>query len=141
MFNAISRSQLFALDQDQALDFYVGTLGLEVAADMDLGFMRWLCVRVPGDPAREILLDRPAAPIMDEATAAQARDLLSKGAMAGSIFLTTDDAQTTFETLRDRGVEVTDEPTTRPYGIDFGIRDPFGNAIRIGQMFDTGVSW
>ncbi len=141
MFNAISRSQLFVLDQDQALDFYVGTLGLEVAADMDLGFMRWLCVRVPGDPAREILLDRPAAPIMDEATAAQARDLLSKGAMAGSIFLTTDDAQTTFETLRDRGVEVTDEPTTRPYGIDFGIRDPFGNAIRIGQMFDTGVSW
>lgn len=134
MFNAISRSQLFVLDQDQALDFYVGTLGLEVAADMDLGFMRWLCVRVPGDPAREILLDRPAAPIMDEATAAQARDLLSKGAMAGSIFLTTDDAQTTFETLRDRGVEVTDEPTTRPYGIDFGIRDPFGNAIRIGQM-------
>jgi catechol 2,3-dioxygenase-like lactoylglutathione lyase family enzyme len=141
MFNAISRSQLFVLDLDQALDFYVGTLGLEVAADMDLGFMRWLCVRVPGDPAREILLDRPAAPIMDEATAAQARDLLSKGAMAGSIFLTTDDAQTTFETLRDRGVEVTDEPTTRPYGIDFGIRDPFGNAIRIGQMFDTGVSW
>ncbi len=141
MFNAISRSQLLVLDQDQALDFYVGTLGLEVAADMDLGFMRWLCVRVPGDPAREILLDRPAAPIMDEATAAQARDLLSKGAMAGSIFLTTDDAQTTFETLRDRGVEVTDEPTTRPYGIDFGIRDPFGNAIRIGQMFDTGVSW
>ncbi len=141
MFNAISRSQLFVLDQDQALDFYVGTLGLEVAVDMDLGFMRWLCVRVPGDPAREILLDRPAAPIMDEATAAQARDLLSKGAMAGSIFLTTDDAQTTFETLRDRGVEVTDEPTTRPYGIDFGIRDPFGNAIRIGQMFDTGVSW
>jgi len=141
MFNAISRSQLFVLDQDQALDFYVGTLGLDVAADMDLGFMRWLCVRVPGDPAREILLDRPAAPIMDEATAAQARDLLSKGAMAGSIFLTTDDAQTTFETLRDRGVEVTDEPTTRPYGIDFGIRDPFGNAIRIGQMFDTGVSW
>jgi len=141
MINSISRSQVFVLDQDEALDFYVSTLGFEVAADVDLGFMRWLTVRVPGDPAREILLDRPAAPIMDEATAAQARDLLSKGAMAGSIFLTTDDAQTTFETLRDRGVEVTDEPTTRPYGIDFGIRDPFGNAIRIGQMFDTGVSW
>ena len=38
--------------------------------------------------------------------------------------------------LKERGVEVTDEPSTRPYGIDFGIRDPFGNAIRIGQMFD-----
>jgi hypothetical protein len=78
---------------------------------------------------------------MDEATAAQARELLTKGAMAGAIFLTTPDAQGTFETLKSRGVEVTDEPSAKPYGIDFGIRDPFGNAIRIGQIFDTGLSW
>ena len=56
--------------------------------------------------------------------------------MAGSIFLTTDDAHGTFAVLQERGVDVTDEPETRPYGIDFGIRDPFGNAIRIGQMAD-----
>lgn len=141
MFNNISRSQLFVLDQDQALDFYVGTLGFEVAADMDLGFMRWLTVRVPGDEQREILLERPGPPSMDDATATQVRELVSKGAVGGAIFLTTDDAQSTFETLRDRGVDVTDEPMERPYGIDFGIRDPFGNAIRIGQMFDTGVEW
>ena len=138
MFNAISRSQLFVLDQDEALDFYVGKLGLEVATDQDLGFMRWLTVRVPGDPVREILLEKPGAPVMDESTAEQVRELLTKGAVAGAIFLTTDDAQSTFETLRDRGVEITDEPTERPYGIDFGIRDPFGNAVRIGQMFEEG---
>ena len=137
MFNAISRSQLFVLDQDEALDFYVGKLGLEVATDQDLGFMRWLTVRVPGDPVREILLEKPGAPVMDESTAQQVRELLTKGAVAGAIFLTTDDAQGTFETLRDRGVEITDEPTERPYGIDFGIRDPFGNAVRIGQMFEA----
>ncbi len=137
MFNNISRSTLYVLDQDQALDYYVNTLGLEVAADIDLGFMRWLTVRVPGDPVREILLERPGPPMMDEATVEQVRGLLTKGAMAGSLFLTTDDAQATFATLTDRGVEVTDEPTERPYGIDFGIRDPFGNAIRIGQMFDN----
>ena len=136
MFNHISRSQLFVLDQDEALDFYVGVLGLEVAADQDLGFMRWLTVRVPGDPVREILLERPGPPVMDDATATQARELLSKGAVAGAIFLTTDDARATFAVLKERGVDVTDEPETRPYGIDFGIRDPFGNAIRIGQMFD-----
>ena len=56
---------------------------------------------------------------------------------AAALFLTTDDAQSTFETLKDRGVDITDEPTPKPYGIDFGIRDPFGNAIRIGQMFDN----
>lgn len=141
MFNNISRSQLFVLDQDQALDFYVDSLGMEVAADIDLGFMRWLTVRVPGDEDREILLERPGPPSMDDATAAQVRELVSKGAIGGAIFLTTDDAQGTFETLRDRGVDITDEPTKRPYGIDFGIRDPFGNAIRIGQIFDTGLTW
>ncbi|MGV8911704.1 MAG: VOC family protein [Rhodoglobus sp.] len=135
MFTSISRSQLFVLDQDKARDFYTNTLGMEVAADADLGFMRWLTVYVPGDPGREILLEKPGAPAMDNATAAQVADLVTKGAAAGSIFLTTDDAQSTFETLRDRGVDITDEPTERPYGIDFGIRDPFGNAIRIGQMF------
>lgn len=136
MYNSISRSQIFVLDQDEALNFYVNTLGLEVASDVDLGFMRWLTVRVPGDPDREILLERPGAPAMDEATAAQVRELVAKGAMGGWLCLTTDDATATFETLRERGVDITDEPSTKPYGIDFGIRDPFGNAIRIGQMFE-----
>ena len=31
------------------------------------------------------------------------------------------------------GVEVTDEPVERDYGTDFGIRDPFGNHVRISQ--------
>ncbi len=136
-FGGISRSQVYVLDQDQALDFYVGTLGFEVAADVDLGFMRWLCVKVPGQDGREILLEKPGAPRLDDETAAQVRDLLTKGAMAGSLFLTTDDAHATYAALVARGVDVNDEPTERPYGIDFGIRDPFGNAIRIGQMFDN----
>jgi len=136
MYNAISRSQIFVLDQDEALNFYTDVLGLEVAADVDLGFMRWLTVRVPGDPVREILLERPGPPSMDEATAAQVRELVTKGAMGGALFLTTDDAHGTFKILKERGVEVSDEPEARPYGIDFGIRDPFGNAIRVGQMFD-----
>jgi catechol 2,3-dioxygenase-like lactoylglutathione lyase family enzyme len=136
MYQAITRSQLFVLDQDDALDFYVNKLGLEVATDLDLGFMRWLTVRVPGDPVREILLERPGPPAMDEATAAQVRELVSKGAMGGWLCITTPDAHGTYAVLRERGVEITDEPSPKPYGIDFGIRDPFGNAIRIGQMFE-----
>lgn len=136
MFNMINRSQVFVLDQDEALHFYVDILGLEVASDIDLGFMRWLTVRVPGDQTREILLERPGPPAMDEATAQQVRELVTKGAMGGWLCLTTDDAPAVFATLKERGVDVTDEPSTKPYGIDFGIRDPFGNAIRIGQMFE-----
>ncbi|WP_445548687.1 VOC family protein, partial [Frankia sp. CiP1_Cm_nod2] len=47
MFNAITHSSVYVLDQDQAVDFYVGKLGLEITADVDLGFMRWLTVSVP----------------------------------------------------------------------------------------------
>jgi predicted enzyme related to lactoylglutathione lyase len=134
MLNAITQSQIFVLDQDEALDFYVNKLGLELNTDADLGFMRWLTVNVPGDPGRQILLEKPGPPAMDEATADQVRELVTKGAMGGWLCITTDDAQKTYETLLARGVEMTDEPTERPYGIDFGLRDPFGNRIRIGQM-------
>jgi catechol 2,3-dioxygenase-like lactoylglutathione lyase family enzyme len=134
MLTTLSRSQIFVLDQDEALDFYVGKLGLVVATDQDLGFMRWLAVCVPGHPDREILLEKPGPPGQDEATAAQVRELLTKGAMGGWLCFTTDDAQKAFEDLKAKGVDITDEPQQRPYGIDFGIRDPFGNAIRIGQM-------
>jgi len=135
MYTAIKQSQIFVLDQQQALDFYVGTLGLEVRTDVDLGFMRWLTVAVPGDTDREILLEVPGPPAMSEEVAAQVRDLLTKGAGGGWLILTTDDARGTYETLVSRGVDITDEPAERPYGIDFGIRDPFGNRLRIGQLY------
>jgi AraC-like DNA-binding protein len=48
--------------------------------------------------------------------------------------LATDDARGTYETLEANGIELTEEPTERPYGTDFGLRDPFGNAIRIVQL-------
>ena len=134
MFTAITHSSIFVTDQDAAVDFYVGKLGLEVADDVDLGFMRWLTIRVPGQDDRRILLEKPGPPSMDEQTGAQVRDLVTKGAMGLAFILTTDDCRGTFERLRARGVEFTDEPTERPYGIDFGLRDPFGNAIRIRQL-------
>jgi catechol 2,3-dioxygenase-like lactoylglutathione lyase family enzyme len=137
MYSRINVSQIFVLDQDQALDFYVGKLGLEVHTDADLGFMRWLTVCVPGDRSRQILLERPGPPAHDEATAAQVGDLLTKGAGGGWFTLTTDDAQAAYESLKGRGVEITDEPSEKGYGIDFGIRDPFGNPIRIGQLHEA----
>jgi uncharacterized glyoxalase superfamily protein PhnB len=133
MLDTIRLSQIFVLDQDRALDFYVGTLGLEVAMDADLGFMRWLTVRVPGEPGREILLERPGPPSMDDATAEQVRELLTKGATAGSVHFTTADCRKTYEELLAKGVEFTQEPIERFYGTDCGLRDPFGNAIRILQ--------
>jgi predicted enzyme related to lactoylglutathione lyase len=133
MLTNVRLSSIFVLDHEQALDFYVGKLGLEVQTDADLGFMRWLTVIVPGESDREILLEKPGPPAMDDATTEQVRELISKGATAGWIGFTVDDCQKVYEDLKARGVEFTEEPTQRDYGIDCGGRDPFGNAFRIMQ--------
>jgi catechol 2,3-dioxygenase-like lactoylglutathione lyase family enzyme len=134
MLKNIRLSGLFVLDQDEALDFYVGKLGLEVANDVDLGFMRWLTVQVPGDPDREVLLESPGPPAMDDATAEQVRELVAKGATGGWLGFATDDCRRTYEELLAKGVEFTEEPTERGYGIDCALRDPFGNTVRITQL-------
>jgi catechol 2,3-dioxygenase-like lactoylglutathione lyase family enzyme len=131
--SSLTLSSIYVLDQDEALDFYVGKLGLEVHTDQDLGFMRWLTVCVPGQRDRAVLLERPGPPAHDEATAAQVRELVTKGAGGGWIGFTTADARATYEELKAKGVELTEEPTERPYGTDFGLRDPFGNNVRINQ--------
>ena len=133
MLTKITHSQVYVLDQDEALDFYVGKLGLEVNTDADLGFMRWLTVNVPGQPERQILLEKPGPPSHDDATAEQVRELVTKGAMGMAGIFVVDDIHKTYEELLANGVEFTEEPTERDYGTDCALRDPFGNHIRIGQ--------
>ncbi len=133
MLKSLAISQIYVLDQEEALAFYVGKLGLKVKDDVDLGFMRWLTVTVPGDGDRQILLEKPGHPVMDDKTAAQVRDLVTKGRAGGHLFFTTDDCRKTYGELKAKGVEFTEEPTERPYGIDCGLRDPFGNHIRFSQ--------
>jgi catechol 2,3-dioxygenase-like lactoylglutathione lyase family enzyme len=134
MLNALTITQIYVPDQDQALDFYVGKLGFEVTNDMQFGPMRWLTVALPGQHDRALLLEKPGPPSMSEETAAQVRDLISKGAAGGHLFFRTDDAHKTHAELKEKGVEITEEPVDQPYGIDFGLRDPFGNHLRIAQM-------
>ena len=119
------------LDQDEALDFYTTHLGFEVRDDIDLGFMRWLTIGIPGQDT-SILLELVGSPQHDEVTAAQVRALVTHGALGG-VFLLTDDAHATYERLRAAGADITQEPVEQPYGTDFGLRDPFGNAVRISQ--------
>lgn len=126
-------SSIFVLDQDEALKFYTEVLELEVGDDVDLVTMRWLTVRVSGTD-HAILLERPGPPGHSEATAEQIRDLVTKGAGGGWLAFTTDDVHAAFHKMEAAGVDVIQEPTEQPYGTDFAIRDPFGNAIRIGQL-------
>lgn len=133
MLTKLNVTAIKVLDQDEALDFYVNKLGLELARDFEQGPVRWLTVRVPGDPDTEIYLEKPGPPAHDDATTEQLRELIAKGAI-GWIAFQTDDVRALYETLKSRGVtDFTQEPTDHFYGTDMGVRDPSGNAIRILQ--------
>jgi len=133
MITRLSVGSIYVLDKDEALDFYVNKLGLEVGQDFKQGSYRWLTVRVPGDEGTEISLEQPGAPLHDEATAEKIRELITKGALTGLVF-EVEDTRALYEKLKERGVtDFTQEPTDHFYGTDMGIRDPFGNAIRILQ--------
>jgi catechol 2,3-dioxygenase-like lactoylglutathione lyase family enzyme len=133
----IANAQLWVHDQDEALAFYTNKLGLEVRADVtlpELGDFRWLTVGPTGQPDFAIVLMAiPGPPVMDAETAEQVRTLMAKG-FAGTVFLTTDDCHASYEELRARGVEFTEPPEERPYGIDSGFRDPSGNSLRLTEV-------
>jgi predicted enzyme related to lactoylglutathione lyase len=136
----LSNTQVWVHDQDEALAFYTEKLGWEVRSDVtlpELGNFRWLAV---GPAAQQdvavVLMAIPGPPVMDEATAGEVESLMAKG-FAGTLFLTTDDCRASYEELKSRGVEFTEEPEERPYGIDAGFRDPSGNSFRLTQVSEV----
>ena len=133
----IANAQLWVHDQDEALAFYTQKLGMEVRTDVtmpEMGNFRWLTVGPTDQPDVSIVLMAiPGAPVMDEETAGQVRDLMAKG-FAGTVFLTTDDVKRDHDELKGHGVEFTDELAERPYGTDCGFRDPSGNSFRLAEL-------
>jgi uncharacterized glyoxalase superfamily protein PhnB len=131
----VANGQVWVHDQEEALDFWTNKVGWEVRADItmpELGDFRWLTVGAPGQDFSLALMAIPGPPVMDEDTKKQVEDLMSKG-FAGTVFLTTDDVQAAYEELKGRGVEFTEAPAERPYGVDSEFRDPSGNAYRLGK--------
>ncbi len=140
----IGSTQLWVHDQAVALKFWTEQVGMEVREDVsfpeEMGDFRWLTVGPPGhDDVSIVLMAVPGEPVMDDATRAQVLDLTAKG-FAGTIFLTTEDCQASYEQMKARGVQFTEEPHQMPYGIDCGFRDPSGNSVRLTQLADIPVN-
>jgi predicted enzyme related to lactoylglutathione lyase len=139
----IANAHLWVHDQDEALAFYTQKLGMEVRIDAtmpEMGDFRWLTVGPVGQPdVAIVLMAIPGPPIMDPHTAEQVRELMAKG-FAGTVFLTTEDCRADYEQLEARGVEFTEAPSERPYGIDSGFRDPSGNSIRLTEVRDLSAA-
>ncbi|MCG7605998.1 MULTISPECIES: VOC family protein [Mycobacterium] len=136
----IAYTHLWVHDQEVALKFWTEKVGMEVREDVsfleEMGDFRWVTVGPPGqDDVGIVLMAVPGEPVMDAQTRKQVQDLTAKG-FAGTVFLTTDDCQKTFEELTARGVEFSEPPNQMPYGIDSGFRDPSGNSVRLTQRTD-----
>lgn len=134
----IGSAHLWVHDQAVALEFWTAKVGMEVREDVsfpeEMGDFRRLTVGPPGqDDVSIVLMAVPGAPLMDEDTRVQVLDLTAKG-FGGTLFLTTDDVQATYEELTARGVEFNEPPNQMPYGIDSGFRDPSGNSVRLTQL-------
>ena len=136
MLKQLTHVNQWVHDQDEALAFYTEKLGMELRDDVtvpELGNLRWLTVGPVGQPdVAIVLINVPGPPGFDEETAEAIKTHLAKGA-AGGLFFATDDIQATYEELAKRGVEFSQPPEQRPYGVDAGFRDPSGNHIRMTQ--------
>ena len=127
MINGISIVSVWVLDQDSAKEFYTKKLGCELTNDIKLdNGMRWLTVRPKGSDGQELLLMDPAHSMLDEQTAQQVRAVVAKGALSPGV-LATSDCRADYKILAARGVEFTQEPAERPYGIEAILRDDSGN--------------
>lgn len=135
--HGFSHTFLYVRDQDEALEFYTGPVGLKVATDADLGFMRWLTVSPPEQPGIEIVLMAigPPVPAADQSSL---HELMMNGSLPAIIF-TTDDCDATFKRLVESGAEPTQDPKDQPYGVrDCAFRDPSGNPVRFSEPLQTG---
>jgi predicted enzyme related to lactoylglutathione lyase len=133
MFTGISIVSVWVLDQDSAKQFYSERLGCEVTNDLELGNgMRWLTVRPPGSTGQELVLMDPAHSMLDAETAQQVRTLVAQGAFSPGVMATTD-CRADYRELVERGVEFTQPPEERPYGIEAILRDDSGNWFSFTQ--------
>ena len=120
-FSTIARVIVPVSDQDRAIDFYVGTLGLEKTSDTPFGDGdRWVEVSTPeGGTAIALAVPTGSTPA---------------GAMTG-ISLRTGDADAAHQHLRSLGVDVDAEVLRvgSPVPPMFFFRDPDGNTLHVAQ--------
>ncbi len=132
MITGLALVCLRVLDADEAKDFYAGKLGFEVTMDRVEDGFRWLVLSIPGSPPTQLMLVEPGPPLVDPEMAEQMREAIARG-YYGLGALATDDCRATYERLKAEGVEFTEEPEERFYGIDAAFRDPSGNYWRLTQ--------
>ena len=135
----IANAQLWVHDQDEALAFYTQKLGMEVRADVtmpEMGDFRWLTVGPPGQDDFSItLMAIPGAPVHGRGHRRSGACAHGQGLRRHGLPHDRRRARPSYEELKARGVEFSETPEERPYGIDSAFRDPSGNSFRLTQVY------
>ena len=121
---SIGALTLLVRDYDEAIDYYVRTLGFTLVEDTNLGNVepgkRWVRVAPPGAVETTLLLARAATP----------EQAASVGHQAGGrvlLFLRTDNFWRDYEAMLARGVKFIQSPRTEAYGMVAIFEDLYGN--------------
>jgi catechol 2,3-dioxygenase-like lactoylglutathione lyase family enzyme len=124
MTQTLSALTLLVRDYDEAIAFFVGTLGFELLEDTPLdATKRWVRVRPRGranDSGPSLLLARAAAPEQQARIGDQAGGCVF-------FFLGTNDCRRDYERWRASGVRFVEEPREEPYGTVVVFQDLYGN--------------
>lgn len=127
MIDTIGGKVVMVSDQNAALDFYVNKLGLQKRVDMRFGQMRWLEV-APKKSQSTISLMEPNTKMMTPEVCEKAKNAI--GAPTG-IWFYTNNIQTTYAELKDRGVKISEPKKQEWGGIMSAIKDQDGNEYQL----------
>jgi len=125
----IKLTSVYVDDQGKALRFYTEVLGFVKKADFSNGPFRWLTVASAEDPdGTELQLalnNNPAAKAYQQA-------IFQQGQPAAMFF--TDDVQSDYARIRERGAEFTMPPTDVTASKIAMLNDTCGNLIQLAQL-------
>ncbi|MEC8575987.1 MAG: VOC family protein [Pseudomonadota bacterium] len=107
-------------DYDPAIEFYCGTLGWQLAEDVDQDRKRWVRILPPGASQGSLILARAD-------TDAQRAIIGNQFGGRVGLFLTTDDFARDHAAMVAAGVQFNETPRHEPYGTVAVWQDPFGN--------------
>jgi catechol 2,3-dioxygenase-like lactoylglutathione lyase family enzyme len=122
MTQSLGLVSLVVRDYDEALAFFVGTLGFRLVEDTFVPekSKRWVVVSPPGGSESQLLLARASTPEQASRVGAQTGGRVF-------LFLYTDDFWRDYETYRAKGVVFVREPKEEPYGTVAVFLDLYGN--------------
>lgn len=122
MNQSLGLVSLVVSDYDEAIEFFVGTLGFRLVEDLDVPEQakRWVVVSPPGATESQLLLARASTPEQEKRIGSQTGGRVF-------LFLYTDDFWRDYERYKAKGVEFVREPKQEPYGTVAVFLDLYGN--------------